>query len=232
MKRSMFLAMVVMTLVGCATTNRPDVQPSSGDPIADNARRGAGIATAWGLARLSDANDTAATVSAKGLLSATARATAYLQSDGATATAEVINTFLFNVLIKDLPGPVGLAIDTGGAVLDGILGPVTSRVGTMLTKEELRILVAFAQGMNDGATAFLAGYPATQPAVTRNIRAPGGWLRSPMKNRELVPPAKASAIKRHYVNEDVGYCLDPEWTRANALYLAWNLLGIGTLVLK
>ena len=168
------------------------VTPEAGDTsitggINGSVEQAGRVSASWGFRQMGKLSTTLATASAKELKVACDTGVSFLSDQGTRQTAEKINDYLVNVILKNLNPAVAMAIDTGAMVLDDIL---QVPAGTMLTQAELATLAAFIKGIGEGCQDYLDGKipvvaPAANTAPTTTVKAmkPRAWLH-------LAPPKK------------------------------------------
>ena len=177
MKRFM-LVMCLGFLPACTITPQPGDTSMTGG-VNGSIEKAGRVSSAWGFRQMGKVSGPLAKFSAKELKQACDAGVDFLDNEGTLKTAEKINEYLVNCILKNLNPAVAMAIDMGAMVLDDIL---QVPAGTMLTKAELASLAAFVKGLGEGCQDYLDGktivVPQTATTATKAMNKPRMWLRA------------------------------------------------------
>jgi len=159
----------MMFLCSCGGTGPVNTDPGTiTTDICAKVEKAGREASGWGLRRVGDLSSSAAMEAAKLVKQGSTAGAGFLTSPSAQYTAEMINKYLVNILLKDLNPVVAAAIDIAASILDDVLQVPAE---TMLTRVELDVLAAFVKGLGEGADDYIAGKASNQPPiVTKEIR--------------------------------------------------------------
>ena len=178
MTRAHFLSLSGLAfLPGCMGDGK------TGDPVADatmtindKIEQGGKNSTLWTLSQIDKLSHTAALDAAKFLAAGSAAGVEFLENAGTQKTAEVINKYLIDCLLKNINPLVAAGIDTAATILDDVLNVPA---GQMLTTAELELLASFVRGIGEGAKAYRDGKTLDQaPTVAKSLRK-RAWLHKP-----------------------------------------------------
>jgi hypothetical protein len=133
-------------------------------------------ASGWSLRQFGKLSTSDAQTSAKLVKVVCDDAVKFLENPGTERTAEAVNKYLVDYLLKNLNPLVASGIDTAAGVLDDILDVPA---GKLLTTAELEVLAAFVKGIGEGAQDYLAGKASTeQPKAVTRTRAMRLWIHA------------------------------------------------------
>ena len=193
-----FLLCTVL-LMGCSPSH-VNVDPTVISTDANAAVERAGrLASGWSLKQLNKLNHAVASGAAKALKGACASGVEFLENEGTQQTAEAVNRYLVDYILKNINPAVAAAIDVAAGVLDDIL---QVPAGTTLTKAELKLLASFVRGLGNGCEDFLLNRAIQAPILHKSLKNSRKWLR-------LATPRVSFKVQRDPASE-VGGTVPPD----------------------